>query len=30
MQYEVTTLKKGLQLLDVLRANGPMSLTQLV
>lgn len=30
MQYEVTTLKKGLQLLDALRANGPMSLTQLV
>lgn len=29
MQYEVSTLKKGLQLLDLLRANGPMSMSQL-
>lgn len=30
MQYEVSTLKKGLQLLDLLRTNGPMSMSQLV
>lgn len=30
MQYEVSTLKKGLQLLDLLRANGPMSMSRLI